>query len=350
MLLAYVIAAALLVSLIIYALTGGADYGGGVWGLLASGSRAEQQRRLIEDSIGPIWEANHVWIILIVVILFTGFPPAFAAISIALHLPLLGLLIGIVLRGSAFSFQAYGPATRRFETLWQRVFAIASMITPILLGIVVGALARGRLPIAPAQLADFVLPWFDVFPLTVGAFTLVLFAYLAAIYATVQATSGSALQEDFRTRGLIVAVLDGLMAGGVLVLSRTYAPIIWQALIKRWWIWPLIWGATLLALGALYGLWTRRFLFARVCAAGHVALIILGWGAAQFPYLIVPSLTIAQAASNQRTLKFLLGALVIGGAILLPSFAYLFRLFGVGRGGATREIRTEATGGLPGIR
>jgi cytochrome bd ubiquinol oxidase subunit II len=345
--LANLVAAALLVSLIIYALTGGADYGGGVWDLFAFGPRAEQQRRLIEDSIGPIWEADHVWLILIVVILFTGFPPAFAAISTALNLPLLGMLIGIVLRGAAFSFHAYGPTTRRFESVWQRVFAIASAITPILLGIIVGALASERLPLHPARLSDFVWPWLGLFPLAVGAFALILFAYLAAIYATVQATPGSALQEDFRWRGLISAVLFGFVASGVLLLSRTEAPHIWHGLTERVWTWPLIWTTSLLALLTIYALWTRRFQLARWCAAGHVVFILLGWGAAQFPYLVVPSITIAQAASNPLTLKFLLGALIFGGAILLPSFAYLYSLFGVGHGGATREVPLRPTRRFP---
>lgn len=325
------VAAALLVSLVIYALTGGADYGGGVWDLLARGPRAEAQRRLIEKSIGPIWEADHVWLILAVVILFVGFPHAYATICTSLHLPLLGMLLGIVLRGAAFSFRAYGPGGPRFVRRWDRVFALSSTITPLLLGVIIGALAQGGVRSEPARVEDFIAPWFGVFPFAVGILTLVIFAYLAAVYATVQAPPGEALEDDFRQRALGTAVLAGVIAGVVLLLSRNHAPVIWQGLTQRRWTWSLIWATMLLALGALYFLSSRRYRLARFCAAGQVVLILCGWGAAQFPYLIVPTLTIEQAASDPRTLKLLLGALILGAVVLIPSFAYLYRLFGVVR-------------------
>ena len=325
------VAAALLVALIIYALTGGADYGGGVWDLLGRGPRAAAQRRLIEQSIGPIWEADHVWLILAVVILFVGFPHAYATICTSLHLPLLGMLLGIVLRGAALSFRAYGPGEPRFVHRWDRVFAVSSTITPPLLGVMVGALARGQLRAEPALIEDFVAPWFGVFPFAVGILTLAIFTYLAAVYATVQAPPGGALADDFRRRALGSAVAADVTAGVVLLLARRDAPVIWQGLTQRRWTWLLVWAATLLALGALYCLWSRRYRLARFCAAGQVVLILCGWGAAQFPYLIVPTLTIQQSASDPRTLKLLVGALIFGAAVLIPSFGYLYRLFGVVR-------------------
>ncbi|MGO9267929.1 MAG: cytochrome d ubiquinol oxidase subunit II [Candidatus Binataceae bacterium] len=330
------VAAALLIALIVYVLTGGADYGSGVWDLLARGPRATAQRRLIEKSIGPIWEADHVWLILVVVILFVGFPRAYATICTTLHLPLLGMLLGIVLRGAAFSFRAYGPGDPRFEHRWDRVFALASTITPLLLGVTVGALAQGQLRPEPARIEDFIDPWFGTFPFAVGIMTLAIFAYLAAVYATVQAPPGAAVAEDFRRRAIGSAVIVGAIAGVVLLLSRDHAPVIWQGLTQRRWTWPLIWATTLLALGALYGLWSRRYELARFCAAGQIVLTLIGWGAAQFPYLIVPTLTIQQAASDPRTLKLLVGALLFGAVVLIPSFGYLYRLFVV--------VRTEPSG------
>jgi len=139
----------LLLSLTSYALSGGADYGGGLWDLLATGPTADRQRATIAHAVGPVWEANHVWLIVAIVILFTGFPRAYAAVSTYLHVPLVLVLVGIVLRGSAFVFRAYGPDDPRHARFWGRVFAIASTATPFFLGVIVGALTEGRLRLAP---------------------------------------------------------------------------------------------------------------------------------------------------------------------------------------------------------
>src|SRR5271167_2088334 len=145
----YFVSGVLLISLTIYVLTAGADYGGGVWDLFAGGPRAYLQRDLIERAIGPIWEADHVWLILVIVILFTAFPPAFSAIMIGLHVPLTLMLVGVVMRGSAFSFRSYGGGGDLAEREWGRVFAIASIVTPLLLGIIIGAIAAGRVQAHP---------------------------------------------------------------------------------------------------------------------------------------------------------------------------------------------------------
>jgi cytochrome bd ubiquinol oxidase subunit II len=321
------ISAALLISLTIYVLSGGADYGRGVWDLLASGPRAEQQRRLIEDSIGPVWEADHVWLILVVVILFTAFPPAFATIMTALHIPLTLMLIGIVLRGSAFSFRSYGVVRSTAQRRWGRVFAIASLMTPMMFGIAIGAIASSRVPEQPRQLSDFVLSWLKPFPFSVGVFALFLFAYLAATYL-INRASDRELREDFRRRAIGAALAADLMAGVVLLLSIDGAPRIWSGLTQRPWTWPLIWTVTALALGALYSLWTRRFMAARTCAQGQVALILWGWAFAQFPNLVEPNITIYNAAAPPITLHLLAGALAAGALVLFPSFRYLLIVFG----------------------
>src|SRR5262245_31694825 len=160
-------------ALIAYVLLGGADYGGGVWDLLASGPSAEEQRAAIARAIGPIWEANHVWLILVVVVLFSAFPAAFARVSTHLHIPLVLALLGIILRGSAFMFRAYGPLEVHFHRRWGLVFAIASLATPILLGVVVGAITEGRIdPHAQGFVALYLAPWLTPFAWAVGALTL----------------------------------------------------------------------------------------------------------------------------------------------------------------------------------
>jgi cytochrome d ubiquinol oxidase subunit II len=322
----YFVSGVLLVALTIYVLTAGADYGGGVWDLFASGPRAYLQRELIERAIGPIWEADHVWLILVIVILFTAFPPAFSAIMIGLHVPLTLMLVGVVMRGSAFSFRSYGGGSDRAERRWGRVFAIASLVTPVLLGVIVGAIATGRVPSHPDQLADFFRPWMTPFDFAVGVFALVLFAYLAACYAPLE-TEDPQLQDDFRRRALITGVLAGLVAAIVLLLARSEAPLIWEGLTQRAWTWPLMWTNGLAALGALYALWRRSFSLARILAAAHVGLILWGWALAQFPYFVPPAWTIYNSASPPITMKLLAGALTLGAMILLPSYQYLMHVF-----------------------
>src|SRR5207245_9442326 len=172
------LAGVIFVALNAYAVLGGADFGGGVWDLLALGPRRERQRELVAEAIGPVWEANHVWLILAIVLLFTCFPPAFARVGTLLHIPLSLVLIGIVLRGSAFTFWRYGPDEQQRQ--WGGVFAIASLMTPVLLGTAAGAIASGTLGDGGRESGDFyamyVAPWLNQFPLSVGLFALVAFA------------------------------------------------------------------------------------------------------------------------------------------------------------------------------
>ncbi len=317
---------ALLAALTLYVLTGGADYGSGVWDLFASGPRAAAQRELIERSIGPMWEADHVWLILVVVILFDGFPPAYAAIMIAMHIPITLMLIGIVMRGSAFSFRSYGGGRDRAQREWGRVFAIASLVTPVVLGIVIGAIASGAVPKNPHNIEDFLLPWMTPFCFSVGLFALALFAYLAAVYLTVEVDNAD-LRDDFRRRAIAAGIAVGVIAGVVLLLARREAPNIWAGLTQRVWTWPLIWITSLLGLTALYALQKRRFNLARWCAAGEAAFIVWGWALAQFPYLLEPDVDIYNASAPPITLKILAVALAAGTLVLLPSYRYLIRVF-----------------------
>src|ERR1044071_6008281 len=172
-------AGAMVVSLMFYALLGGADYGGGVWDLLARGRRARAQREVIAEAIGPVWEANHVWLILVLVILFTGFPPAFAAIATALHVPLTLLLVGIVLRGSAFTFRTYDSQRDDVQRRWSRVFSAASIITPVLLGVTVGAIASGTIKVENGVVTSgFWRSWLAPFPFAAGLFAPPLLPFL----------------------------------------------------------------------------------------------------------------------------------------------------------------------------
>jgi cytochrome d ubiquinol oxidase subunit II len=330
--LADLVAGIALVALNAYVLLGGADFGGGVWDLLAWGPRRREQRRLVAEAIGPIWEANHVWLIIVVVLLFTGFPAAFARLAIALHIPLSLMLIGIVLRGSAFAFRSHygaGPGeSSGASQRWGRVFAIASGGTPVLLGLCVGAIASGALP-RPGRAGfypTFVAPWLTPFGLGVGLLTLVLFAFLAAVYLTVEARE-PALREDFRRRALAAAAAVFVAAFGTLALALRGAPLMGRGLTTAPWAPALHLATGLAAVAAIWALWSRRYRLARVAAAAQVSLILWGWALGQYPYLIPPDLTVEEAAAPRVTLVLMLWALALGALILFPSLLYLFRVF-----------------------
>src|SRR5213594_1886230 len=168
-----IVAFFILSSLIVYALMGGADFGGGIWNLLAFGSRAKRQREAIADAIAPIWEANHVWLILVIVLLFTGFPRGFATLMTALNIPMTVMLLGIVLRGSAFVFRKYDVKSDR----WSTVFGIASFLTPFFQGIILGALTTGQIRVEQGHvLTGLMAGWLTPFALACGVFALGLFA------------------------------------------------------------------------------------------------------------------------------------------------------------------------------
>jgi len=321
------IAAVVLVSLILYALMGGADYGGGMWDLLASGSRADRQRHAIVEAIAPIWEANHVWLVLVIVLLFTAFPRAFSTMMIALHIPITAMLIGIVLRGSAFVFRKYDSTEDAVQRRWSTVFGIASFFTPFFQGLTLGALTTGDIHLAGDRVTTgFFTGWLTPFALTCGLFALGLFAFLAATYLTVDLQSQPDLQNDFRLRAIWTEAALILLAIIVFITSKYGAPLMYDGL-TNWWA-PLLLGWTALsALTTTLALWFRKFYLARIAAGAQVTFILLGWGLAQSPNLVAPDVTLHNAAAPESTLKLLLLALGAGAVFLLPSLLYLFRIF-----------------------
>lgn len=321
------VAAVMLASLIVYALSGGADFGGGVWDLLATGPRAQRQRRLITESMAPIWEANHVWMILVVVLMFVGFPRAFAAMGTALHIPLTLTLFGIVLRGSAFAFKSYGtgPAVRR----WGLVFSVSSLITPLFLGITVGGIVSSSIPVdlATGQVGvDFWSAWLAPFPLALGGFALALFSFIAAVYLTNQ-TADPELQEDFRLRALGAGVLTGALAFGSLYLAVDGAPLVLVGLVHAWWALPFHLVTAVASFGALVALVARRYRLARAAMFVQVVLVFMGWGWAKLPFILPPDLTLDNSSAPDVVLWMVLGLLAVGGLFLVPAFVWLYRVF-----------------------
>jgi cytochrome d ubiquinol oxidase subunit II len=315
------VAGVIVAALIVYALTGGADFGGGILDIVAHGPREREQRVAIEQAIAPIWEANHVWLILVLVILFVAFPGAFADISTWLFVPILLLVFGIVIRGAAFTFRAYDVHTDRVQRRWGRIFSAASVLAPLMLGVVVGALARGDA--APGGRGWF--SWVSPFPLVTGGFAAALFAFLAAVYLTVE--TADALQDDFRRQALWAGVAVFALAVATAATSAVEAPLVFEGLTRRWFSLPLQGATAVAAIGAFAALFARRFRVARMAAAAQVSLIVTGWAASQYPFLLVPDHTIASAAAPRITLVLLLGALAAGAVVLAPALWLLFRVF-----------------------
>jgi cytochrome d ubiquinol oxidase subunit II len=322
------LAAILALALNAYVLFGGADFGGGVWDLLASGPRRNRQREVIAHAIGPIWEANHVWLILAIVLTFTCFPAVYARLGTVLHIPLTLMLVGIVLRGSAFTFRTYDSQHDATQRRWGRIFSSASVITPVLLGVSIGSVASGRVGLESRGdfIHRFVDPWLTPFALSVGLLTLVLFAFLAAVFLTLE-TRDRELSDDFRRRALGAGIALFFASALVLLLSHGTAPLVRTGLMASPWAVPLHLATGATAVGVLAALWFRRYRLARLAVGLQVSLIFWGWAMAQYPYLLPPTFTVANTAAPDATLRLTLIVLAVGGLVLLPSLWYLFQIF-----------------------
>ena len=306
-----------------YAVLAGADFGGGAWDLLAGGTvRGLAQRRRIAASIGPVWEANHVWLIFALVVLWTGFPTVFAAVASTLYIPLTVVAFGIIVRGCAFAFRKAHPhpaMKRTFGTL----FVAASLVTPFFLGAVAGAIASGRVPPGNAA-GDVVRSWTGPTSLVGGALAVGGCAFLSAVFLVVDARRDGqdGLVETFRKRALATGIVVALLSVVAAVVIRGDAPMLAAGLGGRGL--PLVVASAVLSSATLAMLYARRYVAVRVTAALAVLAILWAWAAAQYPDLLAGSLTVVQAAAPHATLVALLIALVLGAALVVPALGLLF--------------------------
>lgn len=318
--------AILWLSLTAYAVLAGADFGGGVWDLAASGPRTAEQRRAIANAMGPVWEANHVWLIFVIVGLFTCFPPAFAALAVGLFVPFTIALIGIVLRGAAFAFRAHAREAIGPLEPWGGVFGAASIVSPFFLGLAAAAVAAGSVRVSAGQVTLMLdSPWTAAFLADVGLFAIALCAYLAATYLTVETAGDRALQADFRSRAAAAGIVSGGLGLAGLVLAYLGARPAFDSLTGR--------GLPLLVLAlvngpvALLAVWRSRPQVARVAVAAQVSFVLWALAIGQWPYLIPPSVSVDSAAAPASTLTGFLIVSAIGMVLLLPSLYLLFRVF-----------------------
>jgi len=322
-----VFAAILLVAgLTLYAVLGGADFGTGSWDLTAGrGTRAARMRALLHSSMGPVWEANHVWLIFTLVVFWTSFPTAFASVMSTMYIPLFLAVVGIILRGSSYAFRPLARGTW-FEWPSAVAFGIASILTPFFLGTVVGGIAGGHVPLGNAA-GNSVDAWWNGTGIMVGLMAVVTGAYLAAIFTMADASRRGEddVAEAFRRRALVSGVLVGVVAIATLPVIHTDAPRLFDRLLQGPGLVGVI-ASFLLGGVTLWLVWNRRGGIARWSGAGAVAAIAVGWALAQAPYLLPNTVTVEDAAAPSATLWALVGAAVIFVAVVVPSLIFLFRL------------------------
>jgi cytochrome d ubiquinol oxidase subunit II len=324
MTLATVVAAAMFVGVLAYGLFGGADFGSGFYDLTAGGGpRAGDLRLLVDHSIGPVWEANHVWLIYVLVIWWTGFPSAFAAATTTLFIPLMLALAGIVLRGASFAFRKYAETFSQAR-LFGAIFAGSSLITPFFFGTVAGAIASGRVP--AGGYGDRVGSWINPTSLVGGCLAVTTCAFLAGVFLTADAARVGIpdLPERLRGRTLAVGTLTGLIVFAGLYPVLHDAPTLSHRLLGA--ALPLLVVAALSGTITLLLLYRRRFSMARFFAATAVGAVIIGWGVAQYPWMLVDQLTINDAAGANSTLTALLIVVALAVVIVLPPLCYLLWL------------------------
>ena len=312
--------------LTLYALFAGADFGAGFWDLLAGNlERGRPQRELIGHMIGPVWEANHVWLIFVLVLMWTAFPPVFAAVMSTLYIPLTLAALGIIGRGAAFAFRNV------VDELWQQrlfggVFAASSILTPFFMGTVAGGIASGRVPPGLAA-GNIVTSWLNPTSVLGGVLAVGTCAYLAAMYLCRDAErlGHPDLADAFRRRALVTAVVVGAVVLGGIAVLHADAPAVFRGLTHRGL--PLVILSAAAGLGSLALLVARRYVLVRPAAAVAVAAVLWGWALAQYPRMLPPKLDYTTAAARPPVLVATLAAVGVGSLLLVPSLGWLYVLF-----------------------
>ena len=321
-----VLAGVLIVGMAAYAVLAGADLGGGFWDLTAGGARrGARVRGLIKRSMSPVWEANHVWLIFVLVIFWTGFPEAFGAVMSTLYVPLFLAAIGIIFRGVAFAVRGEAATIGEARVLGA-TFAFSSVLVPFFFGATVGAIASGQVP-APPGGGDAIDSWTNPTSIYVGVLAVATGAYLAAVFLAADAVRAELpdLVRAFRARALGAAAVAGALAIGGIFVVRDDAPSLYDGLTSGLGLAVVI-GSALAGAVTIALLWQGRFAPARLSSALAVGAIIVGLAVAQSPDFLPGVLTLSEAAASEPTLIALIVTTVIAAAVLIPSLGWLYRL------------------------
>ena len=332
----------ILVGLVAYIVFAGADFGAGLWYLIAGpGAPGRPIRDFTYHAMAPVWEANHVWLIFVLVVTWTAYPTAFGSIASTLALPLFVAALGIILRGTAYALRSGAEPDRETEGATGFVFGASSVLTPFALGAAIGSVASGRVPVGNAE-GDLLTSWFNPTSMLIGALAVAVSGYLAAVYLAGDASrhGDASLAEAFRTRALAMGLVAGVLAAVGLVVLRGDVRELFDDLVSGGaLVAVLLSGAGGLATFGL--LRARRYEAARLSAALAVAAVVAGWGLAQGPDLL-PGLTIEDAAAGDATLVALLVSIAVGLVVLIPSLVLLYGLLLRGRFDESASAAVEA--------
>jgi len=326
-----IVTAYLCLSVLLYFLLGGADFGAGIIEMFTSKKNVTRTRKTLYQAIGPIWEANHMWLIIAIVILFVGFPSIYSLLSIHLHIPLLVLLMGIIARGTAFVFRHYDAIRDGMQDVYNKVFVVSSVITPLFLGILAGSILAGHIdPDADNFFDAYIYPWFNLFSVSIGLFTVALCGFLAAVYLI-----GEADNEHDRKRFVTKAKISNLLAVGFGLLVFASAQIDKVPLTDWLFRNPVGLTAVMAASASLVVLWQwinrKRPAILRVLVAFQVSMILLAITYAHFPNMILlvdgQAISLTESEAPEKTMQSLGWALIIGSLFILPALYYLFYSF-----------------------
>ncbi|MPY77063.1 MAG: cytochrome d ubiquinol oxidase subunit II [Actinophytocola sp.] len=311
-----VLALLVLAGLTAYTVLGGADFGAGLWDL----TRDRRQRDLVVRAMGPVWEANHVWLIFVLIALFSGFPSAFAALSRSLTGPLSIALLGIVLRGAAFAFRQYGaphggPPVRG-TALWGRVFAVSSLVTPFAFGAAAGGITSGTLRANGS--AGFIAPFLQTLPLVAGLLAVAACGFIAAVYLTTDADRNG--EPELVARLRVRALASGAAAGAFALLALPLLPGAFLDQLP----WPAVAVSVVSGALALELMRRKRFVLARVAAAGAPAGLLAGWAVALYPWALPGEAVLSPAPS--ATTGLIVGVLIVGLLLVIPSYVFMIRV------------------------
>ncbi len=332
-----------LIGVAAYAVLGGADFGSGLWTALATGHKREQQREALYKAIGPVWEANNVWLVFAVIFVVMAFPFAFGDVFVALLVPITIGLVGVVFRGAAFAYRNFARESGELGApIHGMVFSAASIISPLFFGIGLGTLASGRITLDQSRFVTSGLwsPWVHAFPILTGILAVTICAFLTMSFMTTRVKGE--LREIFRRQGLLSGVAVGILAAVTLAVSHWDASSFWSNWLRPW---PLaISGVALVAgLGALLVLWLRWYAISPIATGGAMGVLVGAYGVIMYPYLILPAESIFDAGSNHAMLRDSLIGLLCGAVVLAPSALLLYGMFI----GASTESEEESQAQQP---
>ncbi|MCB1215380.1 MAG: cytochrome d ubiquinol oxidase subunit II, partial [Deltaproteobacteria bacterium] len=313
----------IILGLNLYLTLGGADFGAGIWEFNSALQSSDEEQDFIYKAIGPVWETNHVWLIFVIVILFSIFPLAFAILCKALWPLLLLALAGIVFRGAGYVYRSYAVGLEGHKRVWEMVFSLGSTITPLCFGMSFGAIASGQLLDPTARIS----PWLSPLSIFCGFFFVAMCAFLSAVYLTREAHNQKLDQQIkiWKKRALGIGLWMGFLSLAGIGVVATDAPALWDRFIHSSWLLPFISAAA--GISALFSLWKNFFNSAVFLSVLAISSIIWGWALAQFPYLVLPDVSYTDYLAPKEVLNPIFYAMIFGFVLLVPALFFLFYIF-----------------------